>query len=367
MLKRLFGGRPKVDMTLARPEAGRGSARWARSSAPRRRRVRVAGLRPETADAVTVSIEPLDGAPLAFRAGQYLTHCLVVDGESLRRAYSLSVPPESGELAFTCKRVADGRVSRHITERLAVGDEYEILGPGGDFVLDAEDHGALVFVAAGSGITPVIALIEAALIADPARNCRLVYGSRDAASILFRERLEALSARHAGLSVCHVLSQPDDDWRGERGRLDGARALALAGGPASDACWYLCGPAPLMDEVAACLASAGVGPSSVRRESFASATHAAAAHPREPQPIAFAHSEVEVVQQPGQSILDAGLAAGLPLEFSCTVGGCGACKLRVLDGPVIQDEPNCLTAEERAAGYVLACSAFASAPVRIEA
>ena len=116
MLKRLFGrdrgAKPSsaTRQTIARPQRRRDASRWAAVMPELGRRVRVTRIERETPDAVSVVLEPLDGRPLSFRAGQYLTHCLDVDGQQLRRAYSLSVAP-GGELCFTCKRVDGGRVS----------------------------------------------------------------------------------------------------------------------------------------------------------------------------------------------------------------------------------------------------------------
>jgi ring-1,2-phenylacetyl-CoA epoxidase subunit PaaE len=323
----------------------------------------------ETPDAVTVFIEPVAGGAMAWRAGQYLTHCFTVKGQKLRRAYSMSQAQSSStaDLAFTCKAVGAGRVSQYIGHQLAVGDEYEVRGPSGEFCLSATQT-PLVFIAGGSGITPVISLLETALREQPDRSAYLVYASRNQAHLLFGSRLESLTQQYPNLRVISVLTQPASTWSGERGHLDAARLLALV--PAvhcSDAHWYLCGPMALMDALEPALKDAGVVAERLHRENFRSVNHAAAAHPDSPQAIRFLRSGVTIQQQPGQTILDAALANGIALDFSCTVGGCAACKIKLNDGPITMDEPNCLSEAERAQGFALACSAYALGAIEVEA
>ncbi|MGH8455811.1 MAG: 2Fe-2S iron-sulfur cluster-binding protein [Stenotrophobium sp.] len=341
------------------------SRRWSRGGhAIERRPVRVAELVHETPRAVTLMLEPDDGRPFHFRAGQYLTHCFEIGGQTHKRAFSLSAP-EGGRLACTVQMIEGGAVSEHIRSRLRAGDRYGVIGPTGDFVLDLEATGPLGFVAGGSGITPVMGLIETALAANPQRPIVLLYTSRDEASIIFHQRLDALMRRHASLQVTHVLSQADMAWSGARGRLDAAR-VAEHFRDLHDATFYLCGPTGLMESAESALSANGVSAANIRHERFLAAPRQVQ-RPTAPQQISFQQSKRQVTQQAGESILDAGLRENLGLRFSCTVGGCGACKVRVVSGAVAHNEPNCLTADERAQGYVLACSAYALEPLLIEA
>jgi len=356
-------GKNKRRSTLDRP--GGPSKRWSRGgTASARRAVRVCDLVRETPRALTVVIEPQDGKRLPFRAGQYLTHCFDIDGRELRRAYSLC-SAEGSRAAFTVQAVPGGLVSGWLLRELSVGQTYAVLGPSGDFLLP-DGGGALGLVAGGSGITPMLGLIETALAQQPQRRIRLLYASRDQDSIIFGRRLDELAARHGSFELRHVLSQPAAGWPGDRGRLDTARiAGAYAGFPA-DADYLLCGPAGLMDSAEAALRGAGVAPARIRRERFLAAPQPVRQRPTAPQPLQFRRHGRHTVQQPGETLLEAGLREGLPLPYSCTVGGCGHCRVRVLDGQVALNEPNCLTPEERAAGYTLACSAYALGPVVLD-
>jgi ring-1,2-phenylacetyl-CoA epoxidase subunit PaaE len=350
-----FSARPQR-LTVPRPHGA--SSRWVRGGVPATapRPVRVVDVVRETADAVTVTLATEDGRPLPFRAGQYLTHCYPIGGRTVRRAFSLCAP-EGGPLAYTVKILPGGLASTYVAHALKPGDGYQVLGPSGEFTL--EDGAApLVFLAAGSGITPVIGLIETALMRDPDRAVRLVYASRDETSIIFRARLEALAARHPALHVEHVLSQPSPAWPGARGRLDAQRAATLLA-PPDGAVVYLCGPQGLMDAASEGLTARGWPAQRIHRERFLAAPAPTAARPTQPQEIVFARSGRTVTQRPGESVLEAGLREGVALAFSCTVGGCAACKVKISEGQVALNEPNCLAPDERAQGYTLACSAYA--------
>lgn len=355
-----FNAKPKKVVV---PRPGGMSKRWQQTSsglAPRA--VRVVDIRHETPSAITVLLEPEDGRRIIIRAGQYLTHCFNINGTPYKRAYSLSTS-ESGALACTIKLIPGGIVSRFVAQQLRIGDHYSLIGPSGDFVLDPASTRPLAFLAAGSGITPVISLLETALTQNAERSIRLVYASRNEAEIIFRERLDELAQRHPNLRITHVLSQPGPAWSGERGRLSGERAAALLA--AQDADIYLCGPVGLMDAVESALRKQGVPASHIRRERFLAASQPQTARPTAPQQIEFRRSGKTVTQKPGETILEAGLREHVALPFSCTVGGCGHCKVQVLEGDAALNEPNCLSPQERAAGYTLACSAFATSRIVI--
>ena len=358
----MFGSRPKR-VVLPRPNGA--SRRWQRSGqALARRAVRVLEVQRETPQAVTLVIEAEDERPFTFSAGQYLTHCFEIAGQEVKRAYSLSAA-EGSRAACTIKALDGGRASDFVLRQLKPGHRYSILGPSGDFKLDPAHEGPLVFLAGGSGITPVISLIETALAQNPTRRMRLVYANRCEEEIIFAARLEQLRWKHPALEIVHVLSRPAAGWGGERGRLDAARAAQLLA--LEDAVYYLCGPSGLMNAAEQGLRERGVAADRIRHERFLAAAHISEKRPTTPQEIVFRRSHKVVTQQPGETMLEAGLREGLPLPFSCTVGGCGSCKVQIAEGTVALNEPNCLSPEERAAGFTLACSAYALQRVVVEA
>lgn len=339
----------------------RASARWGVTTpAARTLDLRVTAVVQETPTVRTFVLEPVRGT-LAYEAGQHLTFLVDVDGETLRRCYSFSTSPlGTGAPAVTVRRIGDGRVSRHLHDAVRVGDVLRAAPPSGAFTLAPVARGErrLVLVAGGVGITPLMSLAETALRRDPATQVDFLCGHRRAEEIVFAARLDALAREFAGrLRVRVALDEADAGWSGLAGPLGGARVVAEAG-TAADA-YYVCGPEPMMDDVAATLTSAGVESSRVRIERFAYAAPAPTTIPTTPREILFAKSGRRVVAQPGQTILQAATAAGVALPSSCTMGGCGACKVQKREGTVVTAEPNCLTERERADGWVLTCCSYA--------
>ena len=353
-------------------ELRQASARWSRGRPQQARRVlRVAEVVEETPSTRSFALAAPDGGPpqLESRAGQHLTLVVDAGGSTQRRCYSFSTSPLAGGLpAITVKRVAEGVVSRHLHERVRAGDTITVLAPTGEFTLDTDPAASrhVVMIAGGVGITPLVSLAETLLRAEPASRVTLLAGNRCEQEIVFRARLEALAAEFAPrLDLRFALDEAPEGWRGLRGALDGPRVLGALGGAAADA-YFVCGPEPMMQSVCAALESAGVPRERVRTERFAYASAATVRIPDRDAELRFAASGRRARARAGQTLLQAGLAAGVELPSSCTMGGCGACKVRRLEGRVVTSEPNCLTDDEREAGYVLACCSYADTDVVID-
>src|SRR5512147_2843176 len=199
----------------------------------------------ETADtrSFVLEIPPALEPTFRYAAGQFCTFRATIDGESVVRCYSMSSSPETGDrFTVTVKRVPGGKMSNWMNDVLAPGDAIDVLRPSGLFVLRPAEV-PLVAFAGGSGITPVVSIVKTAL-ATTTREIALVYANRSADGIIFADELERLRATSGGrLSVHHHLDS-------ERGFLDAEGCAALAG-HRTDADFYVCGPAPYMDAVAA--------------------------------------------------------------------------------------------------------------------
>ncbi|WP_237047711.1 ferredoxin--NADP reductase [Lentzea guizhouensis] len=306
------------------------------------REVRVVEVRRETASAVTVVLE--DGRPFDFRPGQFFTLVADIGGVQVRRPYSASSVPGSARLELTVKHAEGGQFSSHVHRDLAVGDRLFVRGPSGAF--HATPGHEAVLVAAGSGITPVMSMIRTAL-ADPAgHRIALLHCDRTAEDTIFGAELAELARRHPGrFSVTHVLTSRD-------GRLDvaGVRRWVTGLAPAPGARFYLCGPEAFMDTVRQAL---DVPADHVHLERYTSGP-AAARTSATPQRMVVEGLGTAVVE-PGQTLLDAALAAGLPMPYSCTVGSCGECVVTLLQGEVSQQRPNCLNDQQGAEGRILTC------------
>ena len=338
------------------------------------RPMRIVEVVRETADAVSIHLAPEDGSELCHLPGQFLSFDVEVRGETLRRAYSLANAALPGARRhITVKRVAGGRVSNHLVDHAAAGQVLRVFGPSGDFVVrpDPSRRRKLVLLAGGSGITPIVSIAETVLAVEPFSQLVLIYGNRRIDDVIFRERLDALVARYGSRFVVdHVLEEADEGWPGARGRLDAAvtsERLDALGFEGDDVDYYVCGPAPMREAVREALRARGV--TTIHEERFHSPEdRTEGADDRDVQPVTIrAHGRiVEARAEPGQTLLEAGLAAGVEMPFSCAMGGCGACRVRLREGEVRADEPNCLSDEERAEGFVLACCSRPRTPVTLE-
>lgn len=305
----------------------------------------------ETADAVHIVFGP---GLAAWRAGQFLTVHVPIDGVRLRRAYSLC-SIDANRPAIAVKRVDGGKVSSHLVAHATPGMRFEVRGPSGQFVLPPATHRRhVVLIGGGSGITPLIALAEEALANGD--RVSLVYGNRSRADVIFFERLTTLAARHPNLVVRHVFEL-----------LDAPRITHELATLAPPDAIFSCGPAPMMDAVRATSDALGLR-ALLHEERFQSlAERRSSALPTTPQPLRIVRAgrTLDVLARPGATILEAGLAANVAMPFSCTMGGCGACRVRVR-GDVVHDTPNGLGAEEAAAGYAFACIARPLGPCTVE-
>lgn len=329
----------------------------------------------ETADAVTLVLRDPAGEPIRFAPGQFFTLLVrLPDGEVAKRAYSASSSAlDVASVSVTVKRVAGGRVSTHLVDGAREGHTLEVLGPSGSFVpAPAAGPRRLVLVAGGSGITPLASIARTLLASEPQTRVALVYGNRGERDVILRGALAALATEHAPRFVVrHVLEAPPPGWTGGVGRLDApalARELDGMGEPdAPTTEYFLCGPAPMMVAARGLLEGRGVAPARIHEERFLSA-HATVPAADRPQPVTVrsrgAHHRFVVA--PGQTLLEAAMQQRVDLPFSCTVGGCGACRVRLVEGQVVLDEPNCLSAEERADRYVLTCVGRPGAPCTLE-
>ena len=340
-------------------------------SAARARTLEIAEVRRETADAVSLVLRDPLGRAFEVVPGQFFTVLVTVDGVELRRAYSCSSSHRvTDTVTITVKRIGGGRVSTYLNEQARVGMPLQVLGPSGEFTF-APDPAAtrhLVGIAGGSGITPIMAIARALLEGEPGSRMTLLYGNRDAASIIFDRELAAL-AETGRLEVRHVLEDASGKPGARAGRLDAATVAELLAEAPADATFYVCGPEGMMAEARSALTARGVPAERLREERFTAPARREESRTSTAQPVTIRRSGValDVIVPPGQTILDAGLAAGVPLKLSCAMGGCGACAVQLTSGEVVMDEPNCLTDVERARGTILACCARPVTACTVEA
>ena len=356
------------------PPLVRSTRRLRPAAAAQPRPMRVVKIVRETKDAVTVTFAHPGGEPVRFAAGQFFTFFVKVGDAVEKRAYSAcSSPLDASSVSITVKRVAGGRVSSHVVDGLREGDVVDVLGPSGSFTpAPATEPRRIVLVGGGSGITPLASIARTLLATEPATEVVLVYGNKTRDDVIFHDALAALVAEHASsgrFAVRHVLQVPPPGWTGESGLLDGpALDRAMASFVPVRTEYFLCGPDPMMRAVHAHLASRGVPHERIHEERFVSAHAAPSAAPTEAHDVTVRSGATvhRLHVEPGRTVLEAAFDARVDMPFSCTVGGCGACRVKLASGRVAMDEPNCLTQEERAAGWVLACMSRPEGPCTLE-
>ncbi|MBN3857180.1 ferredoxin--NADP reductase [Paraburkholderia sp. Ac-20340] len=333
-------------------------------------RLRVAEVIAESADARSFVFE-LPGAladTFAYRPGQFLTLRLPHGEASLQRCYSLSsAPGVDAAPKITVKRVRDGRASNWLCDAVQPGDEIDVMTPAGVFTPRSLDEDLLLF-AGGSGITPVLSILKAALVGGRGM-LTLIYANRDESSVIFGAALRELAQRHPGrLRVIHWL----DSVQG----VPQQRHLEELARPWSQQTCFICGPALFMESALAAMLALGLPRAKIHVERFASLpdrVEKVAGATSESSEGAQAQVETQLdgashrfTCEPGETLLDAMERAGLAPPSSCRNGLCGACMCRVEAGEVALNAEAALDEEERADGWTLACSARpASAQIRI--
>jgi len=335
--------------------------------------LRVAEIVPETSEANSIRFEiPLELRDrFAFRAGQHLTLRATLNGEEVRRNYSLCTAPDESDWMVTVKRIGGGLFSNWVGDRLKAGDTVDVMPPHGSFTteFDTAKGRHLVGIAGGSGITPVMSLIKTTLRSEPNSRFTLFYGNRDSSSVIFLEALAGLKDQHIGrLEIYHFLDAEEQDIELFNGMLNRERLEEAIPALVPDAAevdgWFICGPGPMMDAAEGALLDRNIARERIHIERF-TADRPAGAVAREIAELQTKAEGVSVaVTLDGRTrrvafsqgnILDSARAAGLPAPFACKAGVCATCRAKVTKGKVEMAARYGLTDEEVADGYVLTC------------
>jgi ferredoxin-NADP reductase len=333
--------------------------------------LRLASITPQTPDAKTLRFIVPDDRKLTARPGQFLTFSFLFDGKRVVRSYSIcSSTARSGYVEITPKRVSHGCASVFLNDRAAVGMTVEANGAFGSFHFDERKHENVVLLAAGSGITPMMAMLRYMDDLCLETTVTLLYCVRTGNDIIFRSELEELRTRMKNFQYHILLSQPRSEWSGPRGHVSREFIDAAVKDLASPD-FFLCGPPPFMEASRAILTDLGVKPERIRQESFGS-TVPKSATPDSPAPetavvVEFARSGKTCTIRSGQTLLDAAEEHGVGIPFSCRQGQCGTCKTKLLAGNVRMDSGEGLDPYWKAQGFVLTCVGHADGAVKLDA
>ena len=337
--------------------------------------LKILDVRRETDDAISVLLEPETevAREFTFTPGQHLTLRADIDGEDVRRNYSICVAP-GGVLRVGIKRIRGGRFSGWAMDALTPGATVESMAPRGHFtwLFDPQQARSYLCFAGGSGITPILSLIASGLAAEPQSQFTLLYGNRTSSSIMFLDELADLKDAYLGrLQIYHFLTAEADDIDLFNGRLDEDRIAAILSSlvdPKAIDVAFICGPGPMMDTAEKAMLEAGVPADHVLVERFTAdrpldgdeAAARAAAEEAEGLKMQVTidgrRRLVEFHADKG-SILESARDAGLPAPFACKAGVCATCRAKLVSGEVRMRANYGLSKEEVAQGYVLTCQA----------
>ena len=345
-------------------------------SAPRFHELTVKRISPEAAGslAVTFAIPAESREAFAFQPGQFLTLRATVDGQEVRRNYSISSPrsrlAKAGELEIGIRPVAGGVFSNWAASSVKAGDTLQVMPPDGRFTVRKKRAIHRVGFAAGSGITPILSIVKGVLAREPQSRFFLFYGNRTAEGMLFREDLEELKDHFLQrLSLVHVLSGEEQDIPILYGRLDGdkVRVLLRSLVPAASVDHvFICGPTGMSEDIEATCRAIGIADERIHVERFVSEFGGKprpkkAVDPGVPPKAVAAliidgkRREVPVAE--GEAILDAALRAGVDLPFACKGGMCSTCRAKLVEGNAEMEVNYSLEPWELKAGFILTCQA----------
>ena len=341
-----------------------------RANAKSPMRLLLSQIERQTHDTKTLRFQILDERRFCAKPGQFLTFQWAIDGQQVRRSYTVSSSPvHENYVEITPKRMENGCVSVFLNERAEPGLAVEASGPYGRFYFDEMLHKSIVLVAAGSGITPMISMLRYMDDLELATAVTLLYCVRTDADIIFENELSRLSRSLPNFKYEVCLSRPDPTWKGRSGRLT-QEFVSQSVIDLDSPTFFLCGPNGFMDNARHVLLTLGVTQDRILQESFGESKPSTESRPLEAgavETVVFLHSEKVCQVSSGSTLLDLAERNGVQIPFGCRQGQCGTCATRLLSGTVQMDVEAGLTAEQKDAGYVLPCVSRANGTVVLSA
>lgn len=335
----------------------------------------VADVRKETPECISVVFEIPESLKetYGFVQGQNITLKQMINGEELRRSYSICSSPRENELRIAIKKMDDGRFSSWANANIKKGDVFEVLPPTGKFYteLNPVHQKHYLAFAAGSGITPILSIIKTTLAIEPQSHFTLVYGNRNRGSIIFKEQLEALKNMFMDRFVVHhILSREKTDASINYGRINAEKCQQLAAklidiNLVDD--FFICGPEEMIFDVKNWLESKNIDSKKLHFELFTTPGQKTAQKKSEEEQAEHAGKSSDVTVKldgiafdfklpyGGDSILDAALKQGADLPYACKGGVCATCRAKILEGAVSMDTNYALEPDEIEKGFVLTC------------
>ncbi len=330
-------------------------------------------LRRETDECISIAfhIPEADAATFEFTQGQYLTLRATIEGEDLRRSYSICSSPNDGELRIAVKQVYEGKFSTFANQNLKVGDCIDVMPPMGRFFtpMNEAHQKQYVFFAAGSGITPIYAIMKTVLLTEPKSKVTLVYGNKNTSSVIFKEAIEGLKNRFLQrVQVYHILSRERMDAALFSGRLDEAKIQDLLNDIPSllqgDE-YFICGPEDMTKALQQHLAQRNIDKNKIHFELFGTSQ----VYKKREKAVSVEKKYLMYLQLDGmiseirldenEFLLDAALEAGIDLPYACKGGVCCTCRAKLTQGEAEMEVNYALDHDEVHQGFILTCQAVA--------
>lgn len=334
---------------------------------------------PEAPNVWTFAFRAPSGAWFDYLPGQFVTLEIPTASGPIIRTYTISsTPSRPMTLSVTAKAQGDSVATRWMAENLRPGMRVKASGPAGGFTISADPRGRkFLFIAAGSGVTPLMSMLSYIFDYGDRPDARLISCARRPSELIFRRRLEHMAGRVPGIRVSHVVSEEEDHevWTGYLGRFN-QLMLGLMAPDYLDREVYCCGPEGFMQSVREALNALGYDMARYHQESFHAPAETRAAQPptRDVIPqeaqvarIDFARSGVTVSCTETDTILSIAQAEALGIPFGCTFGVCGTCKIRKLSGEVHMVHNGGISEDDVAAGYILPCCSHPIGRVKVDA
>lgn len=369
---------PAADVNAARP-VGADAASAPPVAANWRGYLRVGSILTETPSVKTFRLLPSSGdgfLPFTFLPGQFLNVAFSIGGARMNRSYSISSSPTRQEYVdLTVKREPRGAMSRHIVDLLKVGDLIEAAGPVGRFTFTGAEADSIVLISAGVGITPMVSVTRYLTERAWAGDIFFIFTCRTPADFILGNAVAALQRDNPKLHVAVTMTRSEGtDWKGPRGRIT-KELLTQTVPDLATRRIHVCGPLPMMEATKAILAELGVPLVNLKTEQFGAVKPAPAAAGTALKPTApaagpqvtFSTNNKSAKIRADQTVLELSEELGIGIEFSCRIGTCGICKVKMTSGEVTMEVEDSLTQEDKTNGIILACQAKPKGDIAVEA
>lgn len=346
--------------------------------------LRVARIFEETPNVRTLRLVDIRGSELPFRhlPGQFVTFAVSPIDEVVRRSYTIASSPTRRDYCeVTIKREVQGTVSNFL-HHVHEGDTLQVTGPSGNFTFIGEGANSIVLISGGVGITPMMSVLRFLTDRTWAGDIFFIYGCRGERDVIYREELEYLARRNPNLHLTIVADEvASAEWPHAKGTITQER-LDKAIPHIQSRRIHLCGPPPMMAVMKTYLGALGVPPAQIKTEVFIGKERPARAGvaegelaPAPAQPAAqpevavatFARSKRAALLPPDKTVLEAAEDVGVNIEYSCRVGVCGLCKVKLLSGAVTMEVQDGLDAQDKQNGMILACQAKSATDLSVDA